>query len=280
MEKYNTRLLVSMLLGMLSGCTAGLVPVIDLNDAAYGSARAGGTVHIVSKGESLHSIAWRYGLNYRQLAAANGIAIPYTIYPNQRLSLRQRAQPVKATSPARLAVTRVAPAPSRPAVVKLAPAPSRPASTPTVSTLTGGAWHWPTQGVVARYNGLGRKKGIDINGRSGQAVFPAKGGKVVYAGNGIRGYGNLLIVKHDAEYLSAYAYNKRVLVAEGDQVEVGQKIAELGRGPGRGPGRGSGTGQSTAGAAQEAKLYFEIRRAGKAVDPLSLLPKRQNNVKI
>ncbi len=279
MEKYNTRLLISMLLGMLSGCTAGLVPVIDLNDAAYGSARAGitgGTVHIVSKGESLHSIAWRYGLNYRQLAAANGIATPYTIYPNQRLSLRQRAQPAKAPPPARQVVARVAPAPSRPAVIKVAPVPSRPASTPTVSTLTGGAWHWPTQGVVARYSGLGRKKGIDINGRSGQAVFPAKGGKVVYAGNGIRGYGNLLIVKHDAEYLSAYAYNRRVLVAEGDQVEVGQKIAELGRGP----GRGSGTRQSTAGAAQEAKLYFEIRRAGKAVDPLSLLPKRQNNVKI
>lgn len=265
MGRYNKNLVVGLLLGALSGCAGGFVPVIDLSDTAYGSNRAGtarGTVHIVAKGDSLHSIAWRYGLNYRQLAAANGIAAPYTIYPNQRLNLRKRAQPT------RQAVARATPAP-----VTSAPVPA-----PTVENVSvpSGAWHWPAQGVVARHSGVGRKKGIDISGHSGQAVFPAKGGKVVYAGNGIRGYGNLLIVKHDAEYLSAYAYNKRVLVAEGDQVEVGQKIAEIGRGPGRGSGKGS----NVNGVTPDAKLYFEIRRAGKAVDPLSLLPKRQNNVKI
>lgn len=243
MRRHNNKLFVGLLLCALGGCARGLVPVIDLNQAAYGGARPGtatGTVHIVVRGDSLHSIAWQHGLNYRQLAAANGISAPYTIYPGQRLNLRRQGQGTRQA---------VASAP-RAAVVGKA---------------LSGPWHWPAQGtVVARQGGFGRKKGIDINGRPGQAVFPAKGGKVVYAGNGIRGYGNLLIVKHDDEYLSAYAYNKRVLVAEGDQVKVGQKIAEIG----------------TNGATQEAKLHFEIRRAGKAVDPLSLLPKRQNNVKI
>ena len=251
MRRHKNKLIFVLILGALAGCTGGLVPVVDLNDSAYRGARVvapAGSVHIVTRGESLHAIAWRYGLNYRQLAAANGIAAPYTIYPGQRLNLRSLARPVQQS------------------VAKAAPTPRAPT---VVGKTLSGPWHWPAQGVVvARRGGFGRKKGIDISGRSGQAVFPAKSGKVVYAGNGIRGYGNLLIVKHDAEYLSAYAYNKRVLVAEGDQVEVGQKIAEIGRGPG------------ANGAALEARLYFEIRRAGKAVDPLSLLPKRQNNVKI
>ena len=259
MRRHKNKLIVGLILCALGGCSVGLVPVVDLNETAYNDARtvaARGSVHIVNRGESLHAIAWRYGLNYRQLAAANGIAAPFTIYPGQRLNLRSRAPAV------------------RQSVAKAAPPPAAP----TVGKTMSGVWHWPAQGVVvARQGGLGRKKGIDITGPAGQAVYPAKSGKVVYAGNGIRGYGNLLIVKHDAEYLSAYAYNKRVLVAEGDQVKVGQKIAEIGRGPGRGSDSG---GPGANGAAQDSRLYFEIRRAGKAVDPLSLLPKRQNNVKI
>lgn len=247
MGRHKNKLIVGLLLCALGGCARGLVPVIELNQAAYGGARSGiavSKVHTVVRGDSLHSIAWQYGLNYRQLAAANGVAAPYTIYPGQRLNLRNHASRSRQT---------VASAPTTSGVVK------------TIS----GPWHWPAQGtVIARQGGFGRKKGIDISGRPGQPVFPAKGGKVVYAGNGIRGYGNLLIVKHDEEYLSAYAYNKRVLVAEGDEVKVGQKIAEI------------GTVAGTNGATQEAKLHFEIRRAGKAVDPLSLLPKQQNNVKI
>ncbi|MGI9289635.1 MAG: peptidoglycan DD-metalloendopeptidase family protein [Pseudomonadales bacterium] len=242
MGRHNSKLIIALLLCALGGCARGLVPVIDLNQPAYSEARTNakvGSVYTVVRGDSLHSIAWQYGLHYRQLAAANGIAAPYTIYPGQRLNLSNRSPRYRKA---------------------MASAPP-----PVAAKGISGPWHWPAQGtVVARQGGFGRKKGIDISGRPGQAVFPAKGGKVVYAGNGIRGYGNLLIVKHDEEYLSAYAYNKRVLVAEGDHVKVGQKIAEIG----------------TNGAKQEAKLHFEIRRAGKAVDPLSLLPKRQNNVKI
>lgn len=238
MGRHQNKLAIGLLLCVLGGCARGLVPVIDLNQAADSGARAG-TVHTVVRGDSLHAIAWQYGLNYRQLAAVNGIAAPYTIYPGQKLNLSSRAQRYKQT-------------------VASAPAP-------VVGEALSGSWHWPAQGaVVARQGGFGRKKGIDISGKVGQAVFSAKGGKVVYSGNGIRGYGNLLIVKHDEEYLSAYAYNQRLLVAEGDRVKVGQKIAEIG----------------TSGATREAKLHFEIRRDGKAVDPLSLLPKRQNNVKI
>lgn len=242
MGRHKNKLVIGLLVYALGGCARGLVPVIDLNQANSSGSRSGtaaGTIHTVVRGDSLHSIAWQYGLNYRQLAAVNGIAAPYTIYPGQQLNLRNRS-----TRRGQASVS------ATPAIVGKA---------------LSGPWHWPAQGtVVARQGGFGRKKGIDISGEPGQAVFPAKSGKVVYAGNGIRGYGNLLIVKHDEEYLSAYAYNKRMLVAEGDQVKVGQKIAEIG----------------TNGAAQEAKLHFEIRRAGKAVDPLSLLPKRQNNVKI
>lgn len=244
MRRCKDGLLVASLLCTLGGCTAGPVPVVDLNQTASHQQRpsnANRSVHIVTRGDSLHAIAWQYGLNYRRLAAANGIGPPYVIHPGQRLNLRAQAPAARAA--ATMALPRSA----------------------AGSNVTSAAWHWPAEGtVVTRKGGFGRKKGIDINGRPGQAVFPAKNGRVVYAGNGIRGYGNLLIVKHDAEYLSAYAYNRRVFVAEGDEVKVGQKIAEIG----------------TNGSAQEAKLHFEIRRAGKAVDPLSLLPKRQHKAKI
>ena len=103
----------------------------------------------------------------------------------------------------------------------------------------------------------GGHKGIDIAGREGQAVIAVSSGKVVYSGDGLSGYGNLIIVEHDSQFLSAYAHNKKLLVAEGGKVVRGQKIAELGKSDTRTP-----------------KLYFEIRRNGKPVDPLKYLPKK------
>jgi lipoprotein NlpD len=117
-------------------------------------------------------------------------------------------------------------------------------------------WSWPAKGrIVTGFSEAANLKGIDIAGAAGQPVAASAGGKVVYAGTGLRGYGKLIIVKHNAMYLSAYAHNKEILVKEGQQVAKGQKIAEMGNTD-----------------ADQVKLHFEIRRHGKPVDPLRHLP--------
>jgi lipoprotein NlpD len=145
------------------------------------------------------------------------------------------------------------PEPSAPAVV--ARAEARPAPTPADGDEKV-EWAWPARGkIVAGFSEAANLKGIDIAGAAGQTVAASAGGKVVYAGTGLRGYGKLVIIKHNATYLSAYAHNKEILVKEGQQVARGQKIAEMG---------------STD--ADQVKLHFEIRRQGKPVDPLKYLP--------
>jgi lipoprotein NlpD len=136
-------------------------------------------------------------------------------------------------------------------------APARPAASGPPPKP--GAWQWPTRGaLISRFSaGSQPHKGIDLTGRMGEPVHAANSGTVVYAGSGVRGYGNLLIVKHDAVFLSAYAHNSKLLVQEGDTVRAGQQIAELGD---------SGT--------DRVKLHFEIRRHGSPVDPLKILPRR------
>lgn len=116
-------------------------------------------------------------------------------------------------------------------------------------------WVWPTAGKIQTSFGESNSKGIDISGKNGQPVVAAAAGKVVYSGNNLRGYGNLVIVKHNKTYLSAYAHNSHILVKEGQQVTRGQKIAEMGKSD-----------------ADGVKLHFEIRRLGKPVDPLKYLP--------
>jgi lipoprotein NlpD len=140
------------------------------------------------------------------------------------------------------------PAGATPAPRPLPPPPSIP-----------GGWQWPSAGklVLGYANSAQPHKGIDIAGNTGDPVVAAKGGTVVYAGNGVRGYGNLLIVKHDALFLSAYAHNSKLLVREGDVVKGGQQIAEMGD---------SGTDRT--------KLHFEVRKQGNPVDPLQVLPRR------
>ena len=121
-------------------------------------------------------------------------------------------------------------------------------------------WSWPAKGRLLStfsHNDAGRK-GVDISGRLGQPVQAAAAGKVVYSGNGLRGYGNLIIVKHNEEFFSAYAHNKKNLVKENQIVKARQKIADMGK---------SGT--------NKVKLHFEIRRDGKPVNPLSYLPKHR-----
>ena len=234
--------------------------------------------YTVQRGDTLYSIAFRYGVDFRVLAAANGIAPPYTIYPGQKIDLERRApaappkRSVAATAPepepepVSKSIATPAPAPKSSqstGTAKTIPPVSKPSSTPvekettTWSGATVKNWRWPTSGRVTRGYSSSVHKGIDIAGKRGDDVVAVAAGKVVYAGTGIVGFGELLIVKHNDVYLSAYGHNDRLLVAEGQQVGAGQKIAEKGS---------SGT--------DVVKLHFEIRREGKPIDPIRVLPKR------
>ncbi len=222
--------------------------------------------HRVKPGETLYAIGWRYGVDYRDLARWNGIEPPYLIRPGQVL----RVAPPQVPWWARQAQTQPQPQ-SRPASAAESPSPAspppvqastsaRPASpTATRREQTPIRWRWPATGPVVRRFDLKppANKGIDIAGRLGSPVRAAAGGVVVYTGQGIIGYDNLIIVKHDQNYLSAYAHNQTLLVREKDRVAAGQIIARMGR---------DDTGRTV--------VHFEIRYRGRPIDPLKLLPHR------
>ncbi len=202
-------------------------------------------VHTVARGETLYGIARRYGLAVRELAAWNGIAPPYTVYPGQRLRLH--APDVGARSGG-----------GGGGLTDGKPSTEGRSTAPLSSPRERLEWIWPTEGtLLARFDPRNGNNGIDIGGRPGQAILAAAPGTVVYQGSGLRGYGQLIIIKHDADYLSAYAHNAKIYVQEGDVVKRGQKIAEMGS---------TGT--------DRVKLHFEIRARGVPVDPLDHLPKR------
>lgn len=229
-------------------------------------------MHRVKAGDTLYGIAFRHRLDWRSLAAWNGIAEPFLIRPGQllRLSPPQGERPRVVAAEA---AVRPPPAASRPAsrpepvatpATVATPAASEPPAAPAVVAGGGagfraGQWQWPTEGqVVARFaEGDRSRQGIAIAGSAGQAVRAAAAGTVVYSGAGLVGFGELIIIKHDDQWLSAYGHNRRRLVAEGASVQAGQQIAELGR---------TGTSRDM--------LHFEIRRSGRPVDPLPLLPRR------
>lgn len=191
--------------------------------------------HIVRSGETLYAIAFRYGRDARDLARWNRLGDGSLIYPGQVLRL---------TPPSGYA-ERTATAPPR-------QLPSIPAEPPP-------AWMWPTSGRInVEFGGNpGPGTGVLINGRAGQPVTAAASGEVVYAGSGLIGYGQLIIIKHNDTYLSAYGYNKSLLVKEGQTINKGQQIATMGEGPERKP-----------------RLHFEIRRNGAPVNPRQFLPQR------
>lgn len=255
--RNRAALILLLCLATLAGCSthSTYAPVRDRTHAP----QATPGVHVVRSGETLFSIAWQYGLDYQTVAAWNRIRPPYTIYPGQKLSVRG---PYAQARPA------PQPVPKSPAAAPRTPATPPPASArrPTTSApsrpVTGTAvprWQWPANGQVLRRfdpNASG-KKGIAIVGSEGAEVRAAAGGQVVYAGSGLVGYGRLIIVKHNDNYLSAYGHNRNLLVQEGDQVRAGQVIAHMGS---------SGTNRT--------QLHFEIREKGKPVDPLRHLPRR------
>ncbi|VCU70254.1 Murein hydrolase activator NlpD precursor [Pigmentiphaga humi] len=231
--------------------------------------------YVVKRGDTLIRIALDHGEDWRDIAQWNSLADPNQIRPGQVLRV---SRPGTSRAPAQAApadngvaeVTPVAP-PSQSASRPLdAPAPSEPAATPAPAPAPTPApprpadpagerveWAWPAGGKVIENFHETRNKGLDISGTPGDPVLAAADGKVVYSGSGLRGYGQLIIIKHNNTYLSAYAHNRAMLVKEGQAVRRGQKIAELG---------------STD--AQSPRVHFEIRRQGKPVDPASYLPSR------
>jgi lipoprotein NlpD len=244
--------------------------------------------YYVRSGDTLYAIAFGYDVDPQDVARWNGISSPFTIYPGQKLRLTApsgRSDGKRGTSEVQIATvklpgqttTRPLTSPSKssgtpssqekPAstkqgtqqsaanTTKKAPAVKSPVS----KTADPGSWKWPTKGRVIRTYLAGdpARNGLDIAGKEGQAVYASAAGKVVYSGNGLIGYGELIIIKHSEKMLSAYAHNKSRLAKEGDLVSVGQKIAEMGRN-----------------AENEQLLHFEIRAQGKPVNPLNYLPKK------
>lgn len=278
--------------------------------------------HIVKKGDTLFGLGLEYGIDYKEIAAANNIAPPYPIKIGQKLDLTSfKTKPAVVaagnsvdgknedgvvitpmkTEPAvvgdtttpttsagadKLIVSAVTPTLSEPKAIRepysleamnrTPSTSSQPSTTNTVATkpaetklaetasivTTGAAatgdesiaWAWPTQGRISANFNEATNKGIDIAGETGQAIKAASTGKVIYSGSDLRGYGKLVIVKHNKTYLSVYAHNSKIVVKEGQNVVTGQKIAEMGN-----------TDSNTT------KLHFEIRRLGKSVDPAKYL---------
>ncbi|MEN5034278.1 peptidoglycan DD-metalloendopeptidase family protein [Pseudomonas sp. TWI929] len=270
-------LVIALAMGtLLVGCSStssnsSSARVVDRNSTVPKRPVVTSGQYIVKPGDTLFSIAFRYGWDYKELAARNGIPAPYTIRPGQaiRFSSGSTSSTTVVSSPSSSSKTTVIrrPVGSTATVPASSGKPATPASstsTPVAATVPAaeravGGWTWPASGVlIGKFASNGSlNKGIDIAGDLGQPVFAASDGAVVYAGSGLRGYGELIIIKHSDTYVSAYGHNRRLLVREGQQVKAGQSIAEMGS---------TGT--------DRVKLHFEIRRQGKPVDPLQFLPSR------
>ena len=198
--------------------------------------------HIVRTGETLFSIAWRYGKNPTDVARWNRLGDGSLIHAGQVLRLTP-------TAGSGAPVTGSGKPTTTPKQRPLPTIPAQPAP----------AWSWPTNGRINVNFGAkpGPGTGVLINGKVGQPIVAAASGRVVYAGGGLIGYGKLIILKHNDTYLSAYGYNASLLVKEGEQIIKGQRIATMGEGPERKP-----------------RLHFEIRRNGQPVNPRQHLPPR------
>lgn len=220
--------------------------------------------HVVRSGDTLYSIAWRYGRELKELAYANNIEPPYVILPGQKINLE------KVRESQSLALSR-----------DINEGESKSNVTISKGSVSEGKyvtknkkhkkfknikWQWPHVGPILAMYSISNKgtrnqklpnKGLDITGSVGAPIFAAATGEVVYAGGGLLGYGNLVIINHNEEYLSAYAHNKRILVKEGQKIKIGEKISEMG-----------------ISDKKQAMLHFEIRRNGQPVDPMKYLPER------
>lgn len=231
-----------------------------------------GNSYTVKSGDTLFYIAWITGNDYRALAARNNIKEPYDLQVGQVLDVNGDAtvvvtQKTTTTTPKPVATSTAKAAGEAASATKstsvttttttsgnTTTSNTTPVSTATVANLQ---WQWPAKGKVIE-SFSNDTKGIDISGSLGDKITAAAAGRVVYAGSALPGYGNLIIIKHNDDYLTAYAHNQTILVKEGQDVSAGQQIATMG---------------NTGGVAS-VRLHFEIRYKAKSVDPIKYLPKQ------
>ncbi len=252
---------------LLQGC-GGQTSLAPVSKHARAAKHSSAKIHKVRRGETLYSIAFQHGKDYRSLARWNRIRAPYTIFVGQKIRLKgskkrvatrskssKKAQVRKKTSKTTIKRSSNKLKSNKKSVKNRSKIASK-------KGLVKGKikWRWPAKGMIIKKfsKKSATQKGVDIAGRLGQTIKATAAGRIVYSGSGLRGYGRLIIVKHNERFLSAYAHNRKLLVKEGQAVKQGQKIAEMGR---------SGT--------DRVKLHFEIRSDGNPVNPLRYLPKRR-----
>lgn len=275
---------------------AGLHPN-NILASLVGNGKIYGNSYVVRKGDTLHAIAWRANVDYQEIAKLNNISPPYTIYPGRRLLLtsardnatlavpitKLNAEPARSNNYGAAKINNpiyrqssnrnyqpisknnrqyssANSAASKPQARNRTTKPGN--NTFHNSAIKHGvktSWIWPVKGPIVNKFASGKLKqnGIEIGGNKGTLVLASSAGTVVYSGNGLRGYGNLIIIKHENNFLSAYAHNSENVVKEGEAVKLGQLIAKMGD---------TGTNR--------VMLHFEIRHNGKPVDPLMLLPRK------
>lgn len=216
--------------------------------AGCSSSSDSGSTYTVKRGDTLYAISRSTGTSVRDLARLNNISPPYTIEVGQKLKLNSGS-----------GTTAKAGASGKKSSAKRTAAVTPSSAVPQSSWPPVGkrCWRWPTSGkVVLPYSTSdGGNKGIDIAGKRGQPVYAAGAGKVVYVGNQLRGYGNLIMIKHNEDYISAYAHNDKLMVNNGQSVKIGQQIATMG-----------------SSDADSVRLHFQIRYRATAIDPLRYLP--------
>ncbi|EOQ64851.1 hypothetical protein F935_00502 [Acinetobacter calcoaceticus ANC 3811] len=261
-DKIMKIMLLSVAVGFtvaMAGCASK--PQIN-NSSRYAMAP---NYYTVRSGDTLSGIAMRYGLDYISIAEMNDIPAPYRIYVNQSLRLKKGSSPRTVSTqvmaqPEQIKRQTIALPTTQPVTPVTQPSTTAPSTNTTVASVAPNSslrWIKPTNGpVIQGFNLANNVKGIRYGGNQGDPIYAAADGQVVYAADGLKEYGNLVLIKHIDGYISAYAHNSKMLVKSGDNITAGQKIAEMG----------------STGASQ-VMLEFQIRLDGKPINPINLLPK-------
>ena len=274
-NKFFSFILISMIAFVMVGCTVPRPAPVETRTVemerkpveAYFKKNKNlvdGSFYTVRKGDTLYGIALAFGQNWRDIASWNNLSDPDKIKIGEKLRVLPK-ETGKAAVSIPLKSAAIETPPGKPSLNEEVVGSERALDDVLVDDsidrdeglVTSLGWVWPANGQITEQFSDSNSKGISIAGASGESIFAVSDGKVVYSGNGLRGYGNLVIIKHPDEFITAYAHNKSIFVREGETVNKGQKIAEMGMTETDSP-----------------KLLFEVRKGGKPLDPLLYLPNR------